>query len=242
MEILTQIAEGRPSLVFIIIATAALLAIVAGLTLYLMLLRSWYVLRQAHRTRRRALYQPAIELLLMDEPYEKILQALRPRLWGDDEIVQDVMTEAMQQLEGPPFETLQHAAIELGFLESNLRALSSWDRHRRGHAIERLGLLRCKTAVAPIVAILGREHMGLRLVCLRALAAIGDPVALPQLLETARTMPPGLLARMASLMLEFGAPGRDAVKDLLNTRAEDFPAASIPRLLQELAVDWRPAP
>jgi HEAT repeat protein len=104
--------------------------------------------------------------------------------------------------------------------------------------MERLGLLRTVEAVPGLVRALAREDLDLKLVAMRALAAIGDPSSLPAILDAAQVMPPGLLPRLASVMLEFGEPGRDAVKELMNRRSADFPQASVPALLKELAQDW----
>ncbi len=223
---------------FVIVATIVLLLIVLAMSAYLLILRARIRLRSRYRAGRAALYRPGIEFVLMEEPYGAVLEALRPRRWGDDDIVQEVMVESMRHLEGEPFETLRRAAGDLGFVADNERRLDSRDRHRRGHAMERLGLLRAKKAVPRIVELLLVEKMDLQLVALRALAAIGDPSVLPHFVAVAGRMPPGLLPRTASIMLEFGAPGRDAVRELMNLRAADFPEASVPDLLKSLAQDW----
>lgn len=232
------VAEGRPSMAFVIVSTVVLLWIVLTMSAYLIVLRCWIRLRKDYRERRAALYRPAVELVLMEEPYETVLAALRPRRWGDGDIVQEVIADSMRHLQGYPFTILCRAAAELGFIDDNMRLLRSLDRHRRGHAMERLGLYRAADATPAIVTLLEKEELDMKLVALRALAEIGDPKALPHFVTVARAMPPGLLPRTASLMLEFGAPGRDAVRELMNARAEDFPATSVPDLLKELAQDW----
>lgn len=235
---LAAVGEGRPSLRFVVLATVALTVVAMLMALYLLVLRAWLHYRALWRAERAKLYQPAIEMTLMEEPHEKVLEALRPRGPLDADVVQEVMTESMMHLEGAPFEELRRCAVELGFVAANLRALASWDPHKRGIAMERLGLMRAKEAARPIAEVLAGEALELKLVGLRALAAIGDPRSLDSFLDVAETVPPGLLPRLASLMLEYGAPGRDAVRELLNRRNADFPPASVPDLLQELAQDW----
>lgn len=237
-EVVAGVIVGRPSLGFVIVATIALLWLVLAMAAYLVVFRAYHRARREYRSRRLAAYQPAIELVLMEEPHAAVVAALTPRLAGDGDCVQELVTENMRHLSGPPFETLRRASVELGFVDDNLRALRSWDRHRRGHAMERLGLLRCEEAVPGLVRALAREDLDLKLVAMRALAAIGDPAALPPILDAAAALPPGLLPRLASVMLEFGAPGRDAVRELMNRRAADFPQASVPALLKELSQDW----
>lgn len=232
------VAEGRPSMAFVIVATIVLLWLVLAMTAYLLVLRAWIRIRARYRAQRATLYRPAIELVLMEEPYETVLGALRPKRWGDGDVVQEVIVDSMRHLQGEPFEVLLRAARELDFIDDNVRALDSWDFHRRGHAIERLGLLRATGAQPRILKLLETEGMELKLVALRALAAIGDPSILPYFLAVAIRMPPGLLPRTASMMLEFGAPGREAVAELLNRRSADFPSTSVPDLLRQLAQDW----
>lgn len=232
------VAEGRPSMAFVIISTIVLLWIVLTMSAYLIVLRGWIRLRKDYRERRATLYRPAIELVLMEEPYETVVAALRPRRWGDGDIVQEVVVDSMRHLQGEPFDVLCRAAVQLGFIEENMRMMRSLDRHRRGHAMERLGLFRATNATPEIVAILEKEELDMKLVALRALAEIGDATMLPHFVSAARSMPPGLLPRTASLMLEFGSPGRDAVRELMNSRAKDFPETSVPDLLKELAQDW----
>ncbi len=232
------IVAGRASMLFVILATIILLGFVLALSAYLLVLRAYIRSRSLYRARRTELYQPAIKLVLMEAPYETILEALRPRRWGDEDIVQEVMVNSMRHLQGQSFETLRRVAIELGFVAANLRALGSRHQHRRGHAMERLGFLRARAAVPGILKLLSRETLDMKLVALRSLAAINDPSVLPHIVATSALMPPGLLPRTASLMLEFGPPGRDAVRELLNLRSRDFPAASVPDLLKELTQGW----
>lgn len=232
------VTAGRPSMRFVIVSTFLLLAVVLAMSAYLLVLRAWFSLRGRYRASRARLYQPAIEKVLMEEPYEAVLAALRPRRLGDGEVVQEIVVESMRYLEGAPFETLRRAATELGFVETNMRALDSWDSHRRGHALERLGLLHSAAAIPRMMAVLRDDRLDLKLVALRGLAEIGDPAVLPEFVAAAEKMPPGLLPRTASIMLQFGAPGRDAVRDLLNTRAADFPPASTPDILRQLSQDW----
>ena len=238
LHALLAVAAGRPSIGFVILATLALFALVLAMAAYLVILRVWHRLRHEYRHKRTGLYSPAIEMVLMEEPYEKIREALRPRRWGDADIVQEIITEAMRHLKGPPFDTLRRASLELGFVRDNLEALNSWDRHRRGHAMERLGLLRSPEAVDGIIAILGREPLELKLVAMRALAAIGDARALPHFIDAALGVPPGLLPRLASMILEFGPPGREAVLEIINRRPGAFPTSATRDLLKELAQDW----
>jgi len=237
-HVLTIIATARPSMAFVIAVTILLLFVVLAMSAYLLILRAALRQRLRYRARRAELYRPGIELVLMEEPYELVLAALRPRRWGDGDIVQEVMFESIRYLKGPPYETLRRAAMELGFVAVNLSHLYSRDLHRRGHAIERLGLLRAETAIPRLFELILVDRMDLKLVALRALAAIGDPSVLPRFMSLTDRLPPALLPSAAALMIEFGDPGRNAARELLTLRKAEFPTASIPTLLALLAQEW----
>ncbi|MFA6002976.1 MAG: hypothetical protein WC881_02805, partial [Elusimicrobiota bacterium] len=205
---LAAIAAGRPSLRFVIVASMVLAWIALALFVYMMGFRTYHRLRSMYRLRRRALYEPAIEKVLLEASLEEVLAALAPRQPSDAAIAQEVMTEAMRNLNGSPFETLRTAAYQLGFMERNLQLLDSRSKFRRGQALEALGLMRAPQAVVKIISILGREPMDMKLVALRSLAAIGDPATLPYFVATAQKLSPAMLPRVASLMWEFGPPSR----------------------------------
>lgn len=204
---------------------------------YMVLFRAYHRARREYRDRRAALYRPAIELVLMEEPYEKVLAALRPRRWGDDDISQEVMIESMRHLEGPPFETLRRAAEELGYVDADIRGLRSPNRHRRGRAMDALGVMRSRRALPALLESLDREDLELRLVALRALAAVGDPSALPAFVGQAEVIPPPLLPRLISLVFEFDAPGRRAAAEIINRRPNAFPPGAVRDILMQFAAD-----
>lgn len=231
-------AGARVSLVFVIYASIVLFWLVVALFVYMLLFRSYHRLRTAYRSRRKAFYQQGVELVLMEEPFEKILEAFRPRRrLFDAEIAHEVMLDAMRYLQGPPFDSIREAAYRLGYVEDRVRDLRSRDRHRRGRAMEALGLMRTPQAIVPLLDVLEKEFLDLRLVALRALANIGDPAALPYFLKAADTLPPAMLTRVASLMLEFGPPAHRHIRELMRRRPEAFPPRVLEELLKQIATD-----
>ena len=232
--------EGHISLQFVVLTTIILFWIALILICYMLLLRLYYHLRRAYMDRRRKLYEPAIEMVLLEEPFEKILETLRPKRWGDAEVVQEVMLDSMDQLIGGPFETLQRAAFMLGIMERNLKMLRSKTKLRRGKAMEALGVMRATPAVVPILLILPKQTRDMKLVALRALARIGDAKTLPYFVRTANSLPPAMLPRLASLMLEFGAPGLPSIKAIVSQHAKAFPPRVLQLLLAEAAVVQTP--
>lgn len=229
--------EARPSLSVIVLASLGLFWLVVALSAYMLLFRFYHSTRARYRASRALLYRPAVELALMEESQERIESALRPRRWGDADVIQDVLSEAMRHLQGPPFDALRTAALRLGLVARAQRALQARALHQRERAMEALGFLRVAEAVPSLIRALSEERMELKLGALRALAAIGDPAALPAFVAAAETLPPPLLPRLASLALEFGPPGRDAAREIVNRHPRSFPPGVVADLLQALAQD-----
>ncbi|MFA6030706.1 MAG: HEAT repeat domain-containing protein [Elusimicrobiota bacterium] len=235
-------AGARISLVFVIYASIVLFWLVVALFAYMLLFRSYHRVRTAYRNRRKDFFKQGVELVLMEEPFEKVVEAFRPRRPLDADIAHEVMLESMRYLQGPPFETIREAAYRLGYVADRIRDLDSRDRHCRGRAMEALGLMKTSQAIVALLSIVEKEHLDLRLVALRALANIGDPAALPYFLRTARTLPPAMLTRVASLMLEFGPAAHRHIRELMRLYPQAFPPRVLEELLKQFAADIeRPA-
>lgn len=226
------LAAGHPSLSFVVLFTVVSAWLAALMFAYMV---GFAVLQHAlasYRASRRKVFEPAIAMVLGEESLETVVEALRPRRSGDEEAAQAVMLDSMRHLAGPPFELLQAAAERLGFVERNLRKLSSRRRSVRGRAIAALGVMRVRRAVPVLVERLNREPRRLQLAILRALAAIGDPAALPVFAAAADSLPPPMLPRLASLMLEFGPPALPALLPLINRHAGAFPPRALAEVLR----------
>ena len=234
--------EGRFSLRFVILSSFALLFAVLLLTAYMIVFRTYQRARVRYRASRAALYRPAIEQVLMEEPFDAVVATLRPRRMGDLEIIQEVLIGSMRHLEGAPFETLKLAADRLGLIELDIAALRAPGRDRRGRAMDALGVLRSTRALPALVAALDREALDLKLVALRALAAIGDPSVLPAFIAEADRLPPTLLPRLVSLAFEFNADGRRAAIEIINRHSNAFSPASVRDILMMLASDFEVRP
>jgi len=237
LALLLKATEGRLSLKLVLAASLVLFWIAFVLFVLTILFRTYQHLRSRYRASRRKLYDPAIEKVLMEEPLEDVIAALRPRRWGDASVVQEVLVDNMRYLTGPSFETLCAAAQRLRFVERSLARLKSRSKLRRGTAMEALGVMRAPQALVGIIAILDREPMDMKLVALRALAAIGNPATLPYFVKAADRLSPAMLPRLASLMLEFGPAARPWIRELINRHAQAFPPRIIEEILKETATD-----
>lgn len=223
------------SLQFVIWTSIGLFWVVIVLSIFMLLFRAYSYLSHLYQKSRKALYEPVIEQVLMDAPLGEVIASLRPKRWGDWFVVQTVILESMRHLTGPPFLTFRYAAEKLGFISFNLRELRSFNPHRRGRAMDALGVLRCAEAVPKLQEMLVREKMNLKLVAMRALVAAGNPEVLPSFIEVSDYIQPSMMVRLASLMLEFGAPGRPFVVELINRHPEGFHPRALAELLRELA-------
>lgn len=232
---LAALAAGRPSLQLVVVFTAVFAWLALGLFLYMLAFALAQKLRSAYEASRRALYEPAIEAVLGEEPVERVVEAYRPRRLGDADVVLAVMVEAMRHLKGPPFENMLEAAERLGLIERSLARLDSGSEGVRGRAVEALGMMGVRRAVPRLVAALDREPRGMQLVILRSLAAIKDPSSLPAFVSAARRLPAPMLPRLASLMLEFGAPAVPVLRSLINENPGAFPPAALAELLRLVA-------
>lgn len=237
VSVITAFLHGRLGLEFIVVSTLILFWAVALLTVYMLGLRGYVRMRLAYRNARRRYFHHGIELALAEADHDQITAALRPVLPGDSRIAQEVVVEAMRHLEGAPFVALRNAIVELGFVEQNLRDLHSPRRHRRGQAMDRLGVYRDEESAPALLEALANESLDLKLVALRALAAIGNPAFLPRFQQEALRLPPPLVPRLLSLMFEFGDPGKLAVSSFLRENPRLLASASIRASLQLIGVD-----
>ena len=236
----SETLHGRPSLQFVVIASIALFWLVLALTAYLLLLRTYHHFWALWRARRRKVFEPAVEKVLLEEPFEDVLAAFQPLLPGDEEAAQAVMTEAMTHLLGPPFETLRTAARRLGFVELNLSRLQSTRRHIRGRAMEILGIMHVAESRGALIRAAYEERLDLKLVALRSLALIKDPKDLVHFVAVARRLSPAMLVRLASLMMEFGPSAKPYIVELISQHPAAFPERAMKLLLAEIAFNEEP--
>lgn len=230
---LAAIISGRPSLQLVVFASVVLFWAVALLAAYMLAFRLYHGARLYWTTRRGEVYQKAVELVLLEEPLEAVVEAFRPRYPGDRAVVENELTGAMRHLRGAPFETLGAAARRLGLVDSNLARVRSRRRRQRARAAENLGLMRAPEALEPLVALVRDDAPEVKLIALRSLALIGDARALPAFVEVADRLSPAMMVRLASLMMEFGAPARPFIAQLISRHPRAFP----PRVMRLLLIE-----
>ncbi|MBI5883140.1 MAG: HEAT repeat domain-containing protein [Elusimicrobia bacterium] len=229
----------RSSLMFVIYLCFLLFWGVVLLAIYVFALKTYYRMRRAYREQRKKHFQQGIELVLMEEPFDAIMKAFEPQRPGDLDIVQEVILDSMRFITGPPFEIMKKVSHRLGIIDRNISFLGSFDRHKRAHAVETLGVMQATQAIIPLLEMLSTETNDIKLVALRSLAIIKDPRALPYFHHTAKNLPPPLLPRLASIMLEFGPAAHPHLHKLVTAHRSVFPQLMLEELLRELATDLK---
>ena len=167
----------RSLLAAIWILLALVLFLIAALVAYKAL--QSFLHRLLHR--RRSIFQPALDRLIQGDPSSAL--ALRPRLWGDAGLLEDLLVESFGQVSGSLREDVRTVAFNSGLIERRLRQAGSRKIHVRAEAYNRLGLLGAAKAVPMLAAGLAREDYAMKIVIVRALGRIHSAEALPVLLS-----------------------------------------------------------
>lgn len=164
-------------LVGVWLSAGAALALLAFLIVY----KAGRSLVERWRGRRRDSYSPALDALIAGAP--QAAAQLRPRLWGDAEIIEDMLVRTAAAISGDLRDDVARAAAELGLTRRRIRQLRAPSVHDRAFAAERLGVLGGEEVVPPLLDALSRERSGARRVLIRALGRLRSPRALPALLR-----------------------------------------------------------
>lgn len=187
-------------------------------------------LRRFLLRRRRAVYEPAIELAAQGASAQQVARALQPRSLEDGDLAEEVLLDALR-LAKAPAATLRSAGELLGLVKANVNRLASPSDAARMRAVAALGLLGARAAIPPLLAELQREDPKLKLDVLAALSAIGDPAVLPHFIAAADELPEAELPGLASLMLEFGQAAYPALLPVINKHPAAFPPEKLKELL-----------
>lgn len=212
------------------LVAANLLLLVGALVLFFGTLAAGALARAraAYRGSRRKVYEDALRAALAGDG--DVTAALEPRLPGDGDVIDESLLAVLRGAQGPQAALLQDAAQRRGLVERNLRELASPRRRERVRAMQTLGLLRAKPAVAPILSAFEGETLDVKLVALKALADIGDPQAVAYFVSAAYTLPRYMVVPLASLLLRLGPQGRRGVQTLIAR----FPACFPPRVMMDV--------
>lgn len=217
------------------VAVANLILLAASLVLFFGSLAAGAVsrARAARRNSRRKAYEDALSSALAGGG--ELSAALEARFPGEEGLVDEALLSVLRKTEGAGAGLLREAAARRGLVERKLRELSSPRRQERARAMQALGLLKAKQAVAPMLTAFEGEPLELKLVALKALADIGDPGAVAYYVSAAYMLPRYMVVPLASLLLRLGPPGRRGVQTLIARFPSSFPPRVMMEVLREAA-------
>lgn len=191
--------------------------------------------RATRRSARRKVYEDAVSAALGGAgELAAALETLGP---ADEELVDEALLGVLRRTEGAGSGLLREAAVGRGLVERKLKDLSSPRRQERARAMQALGLLKAKKAVAPILTAFEGEPLEVKLVALKALADIGDPGSVAYFVSAAYVLPRYMVVPLASLLLRLGPSGRRGVQTLIARFPASFPPRVMMDVLRQAAAD-----
>lgn len=221
----------------LVAANLALGAAVAAIFVGAVALNAFQRARARSRRYKRKEYEDAMTAALAAPAPEALAAALSPRRGGEAEVVEEALLAVLRDARAPQAQRLREAALLGGLYERNLRALRSPERGERVRAMQVLGALRAKQAVAPILTSFDGEDLDVKLVALKALADIGDPGAVPYFVSAAYLLPRVMVVPLAAMLPRFGPPGRRGVQTLVARFPASFPPKVMMDLLRQAAAE-----
>lgn len=181
-------------------ALTCLMAVVLTLCVLIVGIRGARSLRERKRERIAAPVRPLLlELLCADdteqnEPLMRLAEIDR-RTWA---ALEPTLAEMLGKISGGARTALVRLYRMRGATDEAVAALDSHSAARRGRAAQVIGQLAYRPAVPRLCQLLADRDPEVRLAAGRALGRMGDPEAVPALLEClygSRTVPPGTVTK-----------------------------------------------
>lgn len=225
------------SVVVLVAANVALLAAVAAAFVGALVVKAFQRVGARARRYQRKQCEDAVTAALAEPAPEALAAALAPLRRGEAEVAEEALLAVLREARGPQAQRLREAALRAGVYERNLKALQSSERGERVRAMQALGTLRAKQAVAPILTSFEGEELDVKLVALKALADIGDPGAVSYFVSAAYFLPRVMIVPLAAMLPRFGPPGRRGVQTLVARFPASFPPKVMMDLLRQAAAE-----
>lgn len=197
-----------------------MIQVVQGVGAFLGLLTVAIVVNKALREmseaidrRRRALLEPAVFEYLGSASAGTLrdhLPAAPSR--RDRRLIETILLEAARLVKGATRDRATAAFEAHGSVREAIRALKSRRWWRRAEAAERLGLMRSRSAVEPLVALMNDEEPEVRIRAARALGLIRGRTSIRPLVSALADPSRWSAIRVAEILINVGA---EAVDELL---------------------------
>ncbi|MFI5838092.1 HEAT repeat domain-containing protein [Catenuloplanes sp. NPDC051500] len=191
--------------------------VVFSLSVIIVLVRA--VRRALRRHRAHLAEAPRLALLefVADGGVEgaDALVALPQRQW---QAAEPGAIALLGKVRGEAHTALADVFARRGLIEAELSDLTHRSRVRRARAAEALGNLEHRPAVYALCDLLRDRHSEVRLVAVRALGRIGDPIAAVPLLDSLATAGPTPSQLVAQALAQLGPKAEPALIDALGHR------------------------
>jgi len=194
--------------------------VVEGVGVFLALLTFAIVINKALREvgealdrHRRTLIEPAVFEYLgaaSSRPQRDALPRSSSR--RDRRLVEEFLLEAARVVKGETRDRVTAAFEALGSVREAIRALHSRRWWKRAEAAERLGLMRSRTAVAPLVALMSDPEAEVRIRAARALGLVRGSTSIRPLVSALADPSRWSAIRVAEILINVGV---EAVDELL---------------------------
>lgn len=185
----------------------------ALLTLAIVTNKALREMREALDRRRRSLLEPVVfEYLGADS--SKTLRDYLPRSPSrrDHRIVEQILLETARIVKGETSDRMTAAFEAHGSVRDSIRALRSRRWWKRADAAEKLGLMRSRAAVEPLVALMNDPEPEVRIRAARALGLIRGSTSIRPLVSALADPSRWSAIRVAEILINVGA---EAVDELL---------------------------
>lgn len=204
-----------PSLSFILKASLFLFFFILALLFFLLAFKAASRLKARWLGWRRKLRRQTVHRLAEGIP-GNYAELLAPRLWGDAQVVEELLIEVISKFKGKIRQEAVQLAEELDLVKRRLRQLRGrLSRDRIAYLIERLGLLRSSQATGELIPYLDHPGPEIPFVAARSLSRIADPAALVPLSKLFESLPANEVARYTTLLVPFGPAAAPCLLQIL---------------------------
>ena len=171
----------EPAYSLVLLVVGAMAALVVFLFVLLIVQRAVAAMVHRHVRRREAALGPLLhQVLETPESLGRLRRAFRP---FDRPVVRTMLLRLALDLRGDEARAIADLYRELGFLDAELQALTSWRAARRAAAASNLATLRMPRIQRQLIRALDDPNRSVRGALILALGEIGDRQALVALIE-----------------------------------------------------------
>ncbi|HTX20193.1 MAG TPA: HEAT repeat domain-containing protein [Bacteroidota bacterium] len=230
--------EGnRIAILFVLSVTVVAIVAIVVIGITLLVRKTLERRREYQRSRLHDFYAHKLNALLQADleeasastgERERLLVNLREEITRPSryskgvrrETLLDIMIDSARNLLGDSRSALERVFSDLGFVDEELRNLSSRHWWVRVKACRALSFMRPKVAVEPLITLLDDKDEDVRVEAAMALVDVAGVDALGPILKHLRFISPWMSLHLSKAILEIGLP---AVQDLIDGLASDAP-------------------